>query len=324
MVSVIIPIYNAEKYIRCCLDSVVNQTNKDLDIIVVDDGSTDGSGAICDEYAAKDNRFHVIHQKNRGVSVARQIGLDAVKGDYFCFVDADDWVEHYMVEEMKRSIEEADADMVIGYYFTETREGWQLETEEINSSLTADSYLSRVLSYKSIATIWGKLYRSSFFSDVKFEPIDLCWGEDSLFLIRVLKKSPKLSFIDKGIYYYRKVESSLTNDITKKKLMNRLSFISHTEKLLNEEQKRIFTIYKIQFLKEILKSGYVDLLKVTLPEVHSQAIKGGIPYRIHFPLSSCLSIALRGKPTLAYWLYRFNMFLINISKIVRRYQRCQS
>ena len=92
-ISVIVPVYQAEAYIRRCLDSIVNQTFQDWECILVDDGSKDNSGAICDEYAVKDSRFRVIHQTNRGVSVARQVGLDASKGEYIAFADPDDWVE---------------------------------------------------------------------------------------------------------------------------------------------------------------------------------------------------------------------------------------
>ena len=92
-ISVIIPVYNVEKYLKRCLDSVINQTYKNLEIILVDDGSTDNSGKICDEYAKNDKRIIVIHKENGGVSVARNIGLDICTGDYVNFIDSDDWID---------------------------------------------------------------------------------------------------------------------------------------------------------------------------------------------------------------------------------------
>lgn len=98
-ISIIIPIYNTEKYLRRCLDSIVAQTYKDFECIIVDDGSTDGSGKICDEYVAKDNRFKVFHKKNGGVSSARNLGLDNAKGEYIAFCDADDYVKENWLSE---------------------------------------------------------------------------------------------------------------------------------------------------------------------------------------------------------------------------------
>ena len=105
MISVIIPVYNVEKYISQCLDSVCNQTNRDLEIILVDDGSTDASGKICDEYACHDKRIHVIHQKNSGAAAAKNAGLRVASGEYLSFVDSDDFLElnayYYMIQIMQ-------------------------------------------------------------------------------------------------------------------------------------------------------------------------------------------------------------------------------
>lgn len=100
MISMIVPIYNAEKHLRTCMDSIRAQTYKDFEAWLVDDGSQDGSGEISDEYAKKDSRFHVIHQKNMGVSSARNTGLQAATGDYVCFIDSDDWLEPTYLERL--------------------------------------------------------------------------------------------------------------------------------------------------------------------------------------------------------------------------------
>ena len=110
LISIIIPIYNVEKYLPVCLDSILAQTYKNLEIILVDDGSPDGSGTICDEYASRDSRFVVVHQKNGGVSVARNTGLDHATGDYIGIVDPDDWIEPNMYEVMMNNIIKEDFD----------------------------------------------------------------------------------------------------------------------------------------------------------------------------------------------------------------------
>lgn len=118
MISIIVPVYNVEKYVRKCLDSVVNQAYKDLEILIVDDGSTDGSGKICDEYK-KDDRVKVFHTENRGLSAARNYGIDRAHGEWIGFVDSDDWIEPDMYEVLLKSALETDADIVECGVYTE-------------------------------------------------------------------------------------------------------------------------------------------------------------------------------------------------------------
>ena len=112
LISIIIPVYKVEPYLRNCLDSIVNQTNRNLEIILVDDGSPDKSGDICDAYAAADERIIVIHQNNQGVSAARNAGLDIAKGDYILFVDSDDWIEQETCEAVLDLALKNNADLV--------------------------------------------------------------------------------------------------------------------------------------------------------------------------------------------------------------------
>ena len=111
MISVIVPVYNVKPYLRKCLDSIINQSYRDLEILIIDDGSTDGSGDICDEYR-KDDRIKVFHTENRGLSAARNLGLDSASGDWIGFVDSDDWIEPDMYEVLIRKGEETGADVV--------------------------------------------------------------------------------------------------------------------------------------------------------------------------------------------------------------------
>jgi len=117
LISVIIPVYNVEPYLKKCLDSVVTQTYKEIEIILVDDGSTDGSGPICDEYAAQDKRIRVIHKRNGGLSDARNVGLDRCSGRYVTFIDSDDYVASDYVERLYRILVEYNADIAVCDYF---------------------------------------------------------------------------------------------------------------------------------------------------------------------------------------------------------------
>ena len=120
LVSIIVPIYKVEPYLRRCLDSIVNQTYTNLEIILVDDGSPDGCPQICDEYAAKDKRIVVIHKENGGLSDARNAGLDICKGEYIFFIDSDDWIKTDTIEFLYKITQDKKSDIVIGDYITTT------------------------------------------------------------------------------------------------------------------------------------------------------------------------------------------------------------
>ena len=123
LISVIVPVYNVKPYLRRCVDSVLHQTYRNLEILLVDDGSTDASGAICDEYAAQEGRVTAVHQKNGGLSAARNTGLERAKGTYLCFVDSDDFLDSRMLETLCRDLQEQDADVaVVGFRMFEREE----------------------------------------------------------------------------------------------------------------------------------------------------------------------------------------------------------
>lgn len=123
LISVIVPVYNVERYLRRCVDSILHQTYQDLEILLVDDGSTDASGAICDEYAAQEERVTAVHQKNGGLSAARNAGLERAQGTYLCFVDSDDFLDSRMLETLCRDLQEQDADVaVVGFRMFEREE----------------------------------------------------------------------------------------------------------------------------------------------------------------------------------------------------------
>lgn len=137
-ISVIIPVYNAEKYLRRCIDSVLSQTFTDFELLLIDDGSKDKSGAICDEYAAKDSRVRVFHKENGGVSSARNMGLDNACGNYIAFVDADDWIDGNMYYEMFAAINESKSDIVCCDYLYEYENGDSSYAKTFSMSIYQD------------------------------------------------------------------------------------------------------------------------------------------------------------------------------------------
>lgn len=214
-VSVTVPVYNTSKYLRKCLDSLAMQTLHDIEFILIDDGSTDDSGTICDEYASRDSRFRVIHQKNGGSAVARQAGLEAARGEYVIVCDSDDWVEPDMYEKLYDKARNSDADMVVCGYFSEYGSGksvamqhWMAEADGI----VDNEYLLR----HGAGSSWVKLIRRELFrrTNACYEP-GINMGEDTLIMYRLLNGSPRVVQIRGHYYHYRRLqgESTYTNNV---------------------------------------------------------------------------------------------------------------
>ena len=203
MISVIIPVYNGAPYIGKCLDSVGAQTYPNIEIIVVDDGSTDDSGRICDTRLLKEERLHVIHfLVNRGPSAARNEGIRTAKGTYVAFVDADDYVEPDLLEKLYCSLLENGADMsACGADGLKLKEG----PAGVYSGAEAVCCLAKGGPFNHVP--WGKLYRTEFVEQYFFDET-VFYGEDLLFLYQILKKANRVSYIPDILYHYVSREGS--------------------------------------------------------------------------------------------------------------------
>lgn len=206
LISVIIPVYNVEKYLHKCIDSVIGQTYANIEVILVDDGSTDFSGKICDEYALKDERIKVIHKQNGGQAIARNCALDIMTGDYIAFVDSDDYIEDDMLEVMLRTLREYDCDVVqCGVKFNNPLRGKIQEVRYCNEIETGntDLLIYNYLENKVTNVIWNKLYRANVFKDIRFPEVRC--REDIYIMHEVLNKCKKFALIPecKYIQYIR-------------------------------------------------------------------------------------------------------------------------
>jgi len=235
-ISIIIPAYNVQNYIKQCLDSIVNQTYQNLEIIIVNDGSTDDTLSIIEKYAQNDKRFLVINQKNQGVSVSRNVALNNVSGQYIVFVDSDDWLELDACEYMLKQVEQYTADIGIFGYIREY-EGHPLpkalfnEEEIVFEKIDVRNKLHRrvfgpiqkELQYpeklNAIATMCGRIYKSSLFQNVKFVPLDkLGMCEDGYMNVFLFERANRVIFKKHYLYHYRKVISG--GSLTQKKDSN--------------------------------------------------------------------------------------------------------
>ncbi len=200
-VSVIVPIYNAEKYVRRCVESILQQTYEDLEILLVDDGSTDSGGAICDELAGKDERVRVWHVENGGVASARNKGLDACRGAYVAFVDADDYLEPDFVESLLGLLHR-DHTVVAVCANNTARDA--VKMEECVMDVEKDFSYSK---YMFGCFVWGKVYRREILKGLRFQE-DVKVGEDTLFFGQVLARLSQLSYTDRILYHYMSNEGS--------------------------------------------------------------------------------------------------------------------
>lgn len=205
MISVILPVYNTEHYLKQCLDSVLCQTYRDFEVILIDDGSADGSGDICDEYAQKDRRVKVIHQKNRGVSSARNAGLREASGEWISFVDSDDWLEADMFQVLLTGAEKYQADIAAGDVYEESERGWTIRNiwkelgAESDDCFSGEKKFLYGLSYTPV--LWNKLIKRTLME--QFFDEACTYGEDTLFLVEVVKKAQRVAVIKKPVYHYR-------------------------------------------------------------------------------------------------------------------------
>lgn len=264
MISIIVPVYNIEKYISKCLQSIAEQTYQNLEIIVVDDGSTDSSGKIADEFADKDSRFVIIHKENGGVASARNTGIANVHGDYIGFVDGDDYINREMFQVLFDNLKKFECD-ISGCSFRGVNDSNIGNPEEqIDKDNQRTLVINNYESYKyyyhepcleadtpflttSQRFLWNKIYKKNIFDDIFF-PEDAYLGEDACVYFDIFKKASKSVYTDLKLYYYYNREDSLTKDKIE-------SEEKHIKRLkINSEIAR-------KYISALESLGYYDLYK---------------------------------------------------------------
>ena len=219
LVSVIVPVYKAEAYLHKCVDSLLAQTMTDFEVLLIDDGSPDRSGAMCDEYAAKDSRIRVFHKENGGVASARQVGIENVRGEYTIHADPDDWVEPTMLEELYAKAKEDDADMVICDYYIHSSKHISYKSQDIGI-FSVNNVIVALFQGELYVSLWNKIVRTSCFcNNINFDQ-SVIVAEDVLFCLSLLKNSIKRVVYTPKAYYHYDIsinENSLVKTTTSNK-----------------------------------------------------------------------------------------------------------
>lgn len=202
-VSVIIPVYNVEPYLVRCLNSILDQTYTNIEIILVDDGSSDNSPKICEDFANKDERIAVIHKKNGGQAEARNLGIEVCKGDYISFVDSDDWIEPTYIEELLKTAQKADADIAI----CDLKRVYSYENEKFTQKKCQQNYtpieaIRRLFLKREVSFIGPvcKIYKRHLFNNIRF-PVGK-FHEDEFFSYKIFNNATKIAYTSEILYYY--------------------------------------------------------------------------------------------------------------------------
>lgn len=277
LVSIVVPIYNAQNYLEKCISSIAEQTYRNLEIILVDDGSTDNSPAICDEWAENDSRIKVIHKQNQGAGLARNAGIDNASGEYICFFDSDDYIHPALVEKCVAKANETGADVVLFGKNNVCEASGEIkpQTRYANALYTGDAVQKELLSgLFSYATqhgigVWSKFFKLSIIKNnsIKFKSEREFLSEDAFFVLEYFSKAQKCAVIKENLYNYLERSGSLSRNIDQNRQEKNNRFLTACVEYIDKEDlpsqvkahlkahlMARYHIYTITALKQINKS----------------------------------------------------------------------
>lgn len=261
-VSIIVPVYNVEQYLDRCVASLVAQTYPNIEIILVDDGATDSSGRMCDQWQTKDERIRVVHKANGGLSDARNAGFQVAGGDYICFIDSDDWVDEAFLEVLKSTLERTDADIAECALYATVGEEYPHEGgigELPVSTYSGDDCFYQFIRDTFHGMVWDKLYRKELLEN---EPFRVgAFHEDEFWTYRIFGKARKVSYVDYvGYYYFQRPGSIMHSNRSLKKLSDRLDAqlerIAFTDERFPQYRKLIYENFVFACMHIFSESRY--------------------------------------------------------------------
>ena len=277
-ISIIVPVYNVDKYLENCIESILSQTFKDFELILVNDGSTDNSGKICDIYDKKDCRIRVIHKNNAGLSSARNTGLDIACGKYIGFVDSDDSIHPRMYEILYDLIKKYDSDIsccnykkIYNIFKCEYENVNSLEVIEMSNVEAIKNLYDKELGVKLVIAC-NKLYRKSLFNKIRYKVGRL--HEDEFMAHRILYNCKKITYVDNELYYYLQREGSIMSKISYKRKVdtllsksdrmrfcNKVGLTSMSDNICKTYEFEFFNLYKQLFNEGSVNAGFLNELK---------------------------------------------------------------
>lgn len=321
--SIIIPVYNVAEWLSETVDSILAQTFRDFELVLVDDGSTDGSGELCDQYAAGDNRIRVIHQKNAGVSVARNVGVAAARGDYIGFTDSDDIIEADMYQRLLELAEAYDADIVQCQHDRESILNGLTRSKTVEM-MDGQAFVHRMFTkaggqYTNQVALWSKIYRRELFEGIVF-PVGQVY-EDEQETYKLCLKAKRIAETPDILYHYIKRENSIITGISSQKmldkqkaLLDRLNYLPQRLPELDKNCCRSFLDFSAYMLCELYKMEDWGALRAALESLLAEKKR----------LKPWLSIYEKMYVPVLKWKWTRNIILKNdfepIQRIVRKFR----
>lgn len=302
-VSIIVPVYNAEKYLHRCVDSILAQTLTDWECILVDDGSPDGSGAICDAYARQDDRIKVVHKENGGVSSARQCGMDSAIGDFVIHADPDDWVEPTMLNDLYAKAEEEKADMVICDFICEYAQGSSYQRQVLHS-LDSRRVLQQLLFQQLHGSCCNKLVRRACYNQWKIEfPKGITIWEDHWVACLLCSHNIRIAYLSEAYYHYDCISnpnSIVRTKCNKKKDEDRIRFCNYFSNLFRDDVELLESLQgsKVSTLSSMYRSMAYSAkeMRELFPETNKFILNNyGRNMNLRNITPFCLSLVVRSK-----------------------------
>ena len=328
IVSVIVPVYNTEKYMRRCLESILSQTYTDLEVILVDDGSTDKSGKICDEYAQKDTRVKVIHKKNEGVSKARIEGYSQSTGDYIVFVDSDDFIADSIIEVLLSTLQKEQVDLVSCLCYDIVKDKiipdkrsliGRYEKSDIKKILSKNVFYDKDTKKAGLPLyLCAKMFKKSFMGNSLSAGLNSWYGEDQLIILTLLYKATSVFFLGDYLYYYVHYDNQVTSKYRKDKwdeyynLWSKLLGIDKNCYLKNQLPHRMWD-YSVDFYYKSLPyiSSYKEYKKLTKHIFESYLLR-------QYVFKKSIDDLPRSKfERLFYYLLKYKLYLLLYIEIRR-------
>lgn len=241
-ISIIVAAYNIENYIEKCINSLINQTFKDIEIVVVNDGSTDTTASKIIDLARKDSRIKVVNKKNEGLIEARRTGLENSTGDYLIFIDGDDWLDLECCEKVYKKIEEHNCDVVNYTYYMAYENGENIRYEITSKSLTETEFLKELFLINITPCIWSKVIRRKFLEDNNITfPSKVTYGEDLAMAINIACNKPSVITINEPLYYYFQRNGSITNSKLTRQALDIIKVLDYGKECMQD--KGIYNLF---------------------------------------------------------------------------------
>ena len=284
LISVIVPIYKVEDYLDRCVESIVNQTYKNLEIILVDDGSPDNCPQMCDDWAKKDNRIKVVHKKNGGLSDARNAGLNIANGEYISFIDSDDWIDLSTYDLVIPKMIETDSEIGSFDYIPVKDESFTIDDTDEFTILNSEEGILCTINNNLIKTVaWNKLYQKKILEGLLFEVGKL--NEDEFFTFRALANASRIVFLKRQCYFYFQRPSSIMGNYSIKRLdmlegvYQRMIFTKDYYPNIFVDAKLCFSLCCVYHYQIILMNKNMDLQKEAKRKVSEYRKKTKVHFR---------------------------------------------